>query len=107
MAAPADEGSGSDGDEQAAAPGMGRWMLLPRGVRVALAGGTGEGVVVAVGTRTRVAEDPAQRRSVGRAGEHAAVECRRQVVAGDLIDALRLPLPVGGTQAVGGVVLVA
>src|SRR2546421_7256203 len=106
MAATANDWSARNGDEQAPTAGVGRRVRLPGGVRVALGGGPGEGVVVAVGARSRVTEHPTQCRPVVGTGEHATVEGRRQVMTSDLIDALRLPLPVCGTQAVGRVAAV-
>src|SRR5579864_5723279 len=92
-----------NGDEQTPAASVGGRVLLPGGVVLALGGGAGEGVVVTVGAGPRITEDPTEGGPVGRGREHRLVEGNGEVVPGDLLDPLGLPLAVGGAEAVGGV----
>src|SRR5205814_6186399 len=72
-----------------------------------LGGRTGQGVVVAVRAGTGVGEDPTEGRTVRGGREGALVEGGHEVVTGNLLDALGLPLPVDGAEGVSDVAVAA
>src|SRR4051794_29929037 len=86
-------------NEQAPAPSVGRRVQLPGRERLAPGNGSGQAVVVTVGAgNALVVDHPGPARSAAGSGQDAARERGDDMVAGDLLDALRLPLAVGRTD---------
>ena len=85
--------------EEAAATGVGGRIRLTRRERLSFGESAGQRIVVAVGTGSvGVLDDPAQEGAVRNFAPRPPGERRGQHVAGDALDPLALPLPVGRTH---------